>query len=59
MTSLIRLEGCFKTLPPALGLATFFCIPLDLSNTGLSGISDGANVTIQIIYDGRDVAYTR
>jgi hypothetical protein len=31
-----------------------FCIPLDLSNTGISGISDGANVTIQFIYNGGD-----
>jgi hypothetical protein len=31
-----------------------FCIPLDLSNTGISGVSDGANVTIQLVYDGGD-----
>lgn len=31
-----------------------FCIPLDLSNTGISSVSDGANVTIQIIYNGGD-----
>jgi len=31
-----------------------FCIPLDLSNTGISGVADGANVTIQLIYNGGD-----
>ena len=31
-----------------------FCIPLDLSNTGISGVSDGANVTIQFLFDGGD-----
>jgi hypothetical protein len=31
-----------------------FCIPLDLSNTGIGSVSDGANVTIQIIYNGGD-----
>lgn len=31
-----------------------FCIPLDLSSTGISGVSDGANVTIQLVYDGGD-----
>lgn len=30
------------------------CIPLDLSNTGVSGVQSGANVTIQIVYDGGD-----
>ncbi|KAH9964448.1 hypothetical protein BC827DRAFT_1127694 [Russula dissimulans] len=31
-----------------------FCIPLDLSNTGISGVADGANVTIQLLYNGGD-----
>ncbi|KAI0271514.1 hypothetical protein BC834DRAFT_966981 [Gloeopeniophorella convolvens] len=31
-----------------------FCIPLDLSNTGVSGAKDGANVTIQLVYNGGD-----
>jgi len=31
-----------------------FCIPLDLTNTGISGVSDGANVTIQLIFNGGD-----
>jgi len=31
-----------------------FCIPLDLSDTGISGVSAGANVTIQIVFDGGD-----
>lgn len=31
-----------------------FCIPLDLSNTGISSVSDGANVTIQFTYNGGD-----
>ncbi|KAI0296595.1 hypothetical protein BC826DRAFT_967945 [Russula brevipes] len=28
-----------------------FCVPLDLSSTGISGVGDGANVTIQIVYN--------
>lgn len=31
-----------------------FCIPLDLSSIGVSGVQDGANVTIQIVFDGGD-----
>ncbi|KAH9996564.1 hypothetical protein BJV77DRAFT_1143456 [Russula vinacea] len=31
-----------------------FCIPLDLSSTGISGVSDGANVTLQFVYNGGD-----
>jgi len=31
-----------------------FCIPLDLSNTGITGVADGANVTIQFVFDGGD-----
>lgn len=31
-----------------------FCIPLDLSNTGISGVADGANVTVQFVYNGGD-----
>jgi hypothetical protein len=31
-----------------------FCIPLDLSDTGISGISNGANVTLQFVYNGGD-----
>jgi hypothetical protein len=31
-----------------------FCIPLDLSNTGIGGVADGANVTIQLIFNGGD-----
>lgn len=31
-----------------------FCIPLDLSSIGVSGVTDGANVTIQIVFDGGD-----
>ena len=31
-----------------------FCIPLDLSNTGISGVDNGANVTIQLLYNGGD-----
>jgi hypothetical protein len=31
-----------------------FCIALDLSNTGISGVSDGANVTIQLVFNGGD-----
>ncbi|TEB21786.1 hypothetical protein FA13DRAFT_1757432 [Coprinellus micaceus] len=31
-----------------------FCIPLDLSASGVSGVEDGANVTIQIVLNGGD-----
>ncbi len=31
-----------------------FCIPLDLSNTGISGVSSGANVTLQFVFNGGD-----
>jgi hypothetical protein len=31
-----------------------FCIPLDLSSTGINGVSDGANVSIQLVYNGGD-----
>jgi len=31
-----------------------FCVPLDLSNTGISGVADGANVTIQLVFNGGD-----
>ncbi|KAI0271511.1 hypothetical protein BC834DRAFT_818334 [Gloeopeniophorella convolvens] len=33
-----------------------FCIPLDLSNTGISSVKDGANVTIQLLFNGGDGA---
>ncbi|KAI9445440.1 hypothetical protein H4582DRAFT_921480 [Lactarius indigo] len=31
-----------------------FCIPLDLNKTGISGVQDGVNVTIQFIFSGSD-----
>ncbi|KAK0198618.1 hypothetical protein F5146DRAFT_1020390 [Armillaria mellea] len=31
-----------------------FCIPLPLNSTGIAGVEDGANVTIQIVLDGSD-----
>ena len=31
-----------------------FCVPLDLSASGASGVEDGANVTIQIVVNGGD-----
>jgi len=31
-----------------------FCIPLDLNNTAISGVQDGANVTLQYLYNGGD-----
>ncbi|KAI6007936.1 hypothetical protein EDC04DRAFT_925358 [Pisolithus marmoratus] len=31
-----------------------YCFPIDLATSGVSGIQDGANVTIQIVYDGGD-----
>jgi hypothetical protein len=31
-----------------------YCFPIDIAMSGVSGIQDGANVTIQVIYDGGD-----
>jgi hypothetical protein len=31
-----------------------FCIPLNLNSTDISGVQDGANVTLQYIYNGGD-----
>ncbi|KAG5648154.1 hypothetical protein DXG03_006108 [Asterophora parasitica] len=31
-----------------------FCLPLDLAASGVAGVKDGANVTIQIVYAGGD-----
>ncbi|KIJ07689.1 hypothetical protein PAXINDRAFT_50652, partial [Paxillus involutus ATCC 200175] len=31
-----------------------FCFPVDLAKAGVPGIQDGANVTIQMIYDSGD-----
>ena len=31
-----------------------FCIPLNLSASGISGVTNGANVTIQLIFNGGD-----
>ncbi|KAH0838591.1 hypothetical protein J3R83DRAFT_6912 [Lanmaoa asiatica] len=31
-----------------------FCFPVNIATSGVSGIQDGANVTIQIIFDGGD-----
>jgi len=31
-----------------------FCIPLNLSDTGISGVADSANVTIQLVFNGGD-----
>ncbi|KAH9982245.1 hypothetical protein BGW80DRAFT_1262378 [Lactifluus volemus] len=31
-----------------------FCIPLPLNNTGISGVQNGANVTIQLMFNGGD-----
>jgi hypothetical protein len=31
-----------------------FCIPLNLSASGISGVTDGANVTIQLLFNGGD-----
>ncbi|KAF9270454.1 hypothetical protein L218DRAFT_35609 [Marasmius fiardii PR-910] len=34
--------------------AGIFCIPLELNSTGISGVQEGANVTIQIVFAGGD-----
>ncbi|KAI6045123.1 hypothetical protein EDC04DRAFT_2638572 [Pisolithus marmoratus] len=31
-----------------------YCFPIDLAASGVSGIQDGANVTIQVVYNGGD-----
>ncbi|KAF9243798.1 hypothetical protein BU15DRAFT_59655 [Melanogaster broomeanus] len=31
-----------------------YCFPIDLALSGVSGIQDGANVTIQVVFDGGD-----
>lgn len=31
-----------------------FCFPIDIATSGVSGIQNGANVTIQVIFDGGD-----
>ena len=31
-----------------------YCFPVDLSNSSVPGVQDGANVTIQLIYNGGD-----
>ncbi|KIM48434.1 hypothetical protein M413DRAFT_440166 [Hebeloma cylindrosporum] len=31
-----------------------FCIPLNISAAGIAGATDGANVTIQVVFDGGD-----
>jgi hypothetical protein len=31
-----------------------YCSPINITSSGVSGIQDGANVTIQVIYDGGD-----
>ncbi|KAG6334926.1 hypothetical protein ID866_4168 [Astraeus odoratus] len=31
-----------------------YCFPIDLAASGISGVQDGANVTIQIVFDGGD-----
>jgi hypothetical protein len=31
-----------------------FCIPLPLNNTGISAVQSGANVTIQLVFNGGD-----
>ena len=31
-----------------------FCFPIDLSKTNISGIANGGNVTVQIVFNGGD-----
>jgi hypothetical protein len=31
-----------------------FCFPVDFAASGISGLQDGSNVTIQLIFDGGD-----
>lgn len=31
-----------------------FCFPISIAASGVFGIQDGANVTIQVIFDGSD-----
>ncbi|EPQ60925.1 hypothetical protein GLOTRDRAFT_68971 [Gloeophyllum trabeum ATCC 11539] len=32
----------------------YFCLPVDIQASGISGVKDGSNVTIEIIFDGGD-----
>ena len=31
-----------------------YCFPIDLATANIAGVKDGANVTIQIVFDGGD-----
>lgn len=31
-----------------------FCFPINLASSGVSGLSDGVNATLQIVFDGGD-----
>lgn len=31
-----------------------YCFPINITASGVSGVQDGANVTIQVIFDGGD-----
>ncbi|KAJ7107670.1 hypothetical protein C8R43DRAFT_852310, partial [Mycena crocata] len=46
----------FSTIVPFFKLTGegAFCIPLDLSKTNATGLSDGLNVTLQIVFNGGD-----
>ena len=39
----------FQTIP-----AGTFCFPIDIAASNISGVQEGANVTIQVIFDGGD-----
>ncbi|KAI9057185.1 hypothetical protein FKP32DRAFT_1598656 [Trametes sanguinea] len=49
-------NGQFQYVVPFFGTSGEgdYCYPIDLAATGISGIKDGANVTIQFIYNGGD-----
>ncbi|CDO72435.1 hypothetical protein BN946_scf184977.g135 [Trametes cinnabarina] len=49
-------NGQFQYVVPFFGTSGEgdFCFPIDLAAHGVSGVKDGANVTLQFIFDGGD-----
>jgi hypothetical protein len=31
-----------------------WCIPIEITSLGLAGVTDGANVTIEVVFNGPD-----
>jgi len=55
-TDFINSSSGYQTVVPffqTTGAGTF-CFPIDIAASNISGIQEGANVTIQVIFDGGD-----